>query len=91
MICKSPRHPCMMGTLGTLGSTMIKTNLFWVLPHQLTQSVPTLKLTLITHSKKKVFGEEFDLKKPLLSDLALGIFVLLFAHFIAMPKLKASL
>jgi hypothetical protein len=28
-------------TIRTLGSTMTKTNLFWVVPRQLTQSVPT--------------------------------------------------
>jgi hypothetical protein len=35
---------------------MIKINLFWVVPRQLTLSVPTLKVTLINHSKKEVFG-----------------------------------
>jgi hypothetical protein len=30
--------------------------LVWVVPRQLTQSVPTLKVTVINHSKKEVFG-----------------------------------
>jgi hypothetical protein len=48
-----------MGTLlpfGTLGSTIIKTNLFWVVPRQLTQFVPTFKVTLINHSKQRCSG-----------------------------------
>jgi hypothetical protein len=44
---------------GTLGSTMIKTILFWVLPRHLTQSVPTLKVTLINHSKNDGVGGHF--------------------------------
>jgi hypothetical protein len=37
----------LMGNLpfGTLGTTMIKTNLFWVVPRQLTKSVPTLVIS----------------------------------------------
>jgi hypothetical protein len=35
---------------------MMKTNLFWVVPRQLTQSVPTLKVTLINDSKKERIG-----------------------------------
>jgi hypothetical protein len=56
-----------MGTLpfGSLGSTMIKTNLFWVVPRQLTQSVPTLKVTLINHSKKLWGWGPFHLKSTL--------------------------
>jgi hypothetical protein len=45
-----------MGTL-PFGTTMIKTNLVWVVPRQLTQSVPTLKVTLINDSKKEVIGD----------------------------------
>jgi hypothetical protein len=43
-----------MGTLpfGTLCTTMIKTNLFWVVPRKLTKSAPTLKVTLIHDSKQ---------------------------------------
>jgi hypothetical protein len=44
---------------------MIKPNLFWVVPRQLIQSVPTLKVTLINHSKKGGVRGQFDLKKPL--------------------------
>jgi hypothetical protein len=39
--------------LGTLGTTMIKTNLFWVVPRQLTKSVHTFKVTLINDSKNR--------------------------------------
>jgi hypothetical protein len=47
---------------------MIKTNLFWVVPHQLTQSVPTLKSYTHKSLKKRGVRGQFDLKKPLKSS-----------------------
>jgi hypothetical protein len=55
-----------MGALpfGTFATTMIRTNLFRVVPRQLTKSVPTLKVKLIHDSKKYVIARgQFDLKK----------------------------